>query len=227
MESLASILVPLAPVTPPGELGDVIRGACLEAAGAILDAAFADFPAEGTDPVDVMSSTAVLGVARGNELTLASVGDSRAYLLHGGVAEQLTVDGDVRCARLAAGMPPELVRELGPEALALYSCLGIGEPGPGGRFVPSGERSEPHVGRWKLLPGDVVVLCTDGLVEEGVFLEPGELAALLSGRADRPARELAEMLVAAAKGRHRDPSAEEPDGCGDDVTCVVVVVRGG
>jgi serine/threonine protein phosphatase PrpC len=226
VEVLSSILVPLAPVTPPPELDDMIQGACLEAARAILDAAFADGPAEeGSDPVDVMSSTVVLGVAQGNELTLASAGDSRAYLLHEGVAEQLTVDGDLRCARLAAGVAPEQVREAGAEGLALYSCLGIGEPGPGGHFVPCVERSQPRLSRWKLLPGDVVVLCSDGLVEEGVFLEPADLVALLTGETDRPAGELAERLVAAAKGRHREPSEQEPEGCGDDVTCVVVVVR--
>ncbi len=225
VEVLARLLVPTAPVTRPPELDDVIRAACLEASRVILDAAFAGAPAGPfVDPADVMTSTVVLAVARGNELTLASAGDSRAYLLHGGRVEQLTVDDDLRCSQLAAGMPPELVRALGPEALSLYNCLGVGAPGPGGRFVPCAERCRPRVSHWRLVPGDVVVLCTDGLVEEGVFLEPGELVTLL-GEADRPAAELAERLVAAAKGRHREPSAQEPEGRGDDATCVVIVAR--
>jgi hypothetical protein len=98
----------------------------------------------------------------------------------------------MRCAQLAAGMPPEEVRELGAEGQALYGCLGIGELGPDGRFVPAIERSTPRLSHWKLVPGDVLVLCTDGLVEEGVFLEPGDLSTLLTGETDRPARELAE-----------------------------------
>ena len=158
---------------------------------------------------------------------LGTAGDSRAYLVSEGVAEQLTVDGDVRCTQLANGLPPEQVPDLGADAFALYSCLGVGEDGGGGGLVPSRPRSQPRLTSWKLLPGDIVVLCTDGLVEEGVFLEPTELAALLSGESDRSAAELAELLVAAARSCHREPSPWEPDGCGDDVTCIVLVVRPG
>lgn len=218
----------LAPVVSSASIGleDVIRGACLEATQAILDAALGGKPlATDLEPVDVMSTTVVLGVIQEQELTLASVGDSRAYLLHDGLVEQLTVDGDVRCTHLALGAPPEAVDQLGSEALALYRCLGIGEPGPEGTLVPAVERSQPAISRWNLLPGDVVILCTDGLVEEGVFLDPGDLVSLVLGNADRPAGKLAELLVAAAKARHRDPSATAPEGCGDDVTCVVFVVH--
>ena len=43
---------------------------------------------------------------------------------------------------------------------------------PGGGLVPNVDRCTPRVRKWRLRPGDVVVLCSDGLVEEGVFLEP-------------------------------------------------------
>jgi serine/threonine protein phosphatase PrpC len=119
------------------------------------------------------------------------------------------------------------VRELGAEATALYSCLGVSDPGPDGKLIPFVARSLPFITHWKLLPGDVVVLCSDGLVEEGVFLDPVELAGLLISETDRPASELAELLVQAAKLRHRNPTPWEPEGCGDDVTCIVLVVKPG
>ena len=224
IEVLSGALLKLLP--GGAHLDDEIQTACLTAAQAILDAALADLPAgRSLDPVDVMSSTVVLAILRDNELTLASAGDSRAYLLHGGVAEQLTVDDDVRCTQLAAGMPPEEARELGADGQALYCCLGVGELAPDGRLVPSLERSRPRLSHWKLVPGDVLLLCTDGLVEEGVFLEPGELPPLVNG-ARQSAAAIAEVLVSAATSRHREASPWEPEGRGDDVTCVVVVVNG-
>ncbi|MFO0845287.1 MAG: PP2C family serine/threonine-protein phosphatase [Gemmataceae bacterium] len=198
-----------------------ISEACVKATGAILDAALAVVPAGvAFEPCDLMTSTVVLAVVRGGEAVIACAGDSRAYLVTAGRAEQLTVDGDVRCVHLAAGWPPEEMRELGPDALALFSCLGIGEPGPAGRMVPCLDRCSPRVRRWKLLPGDVLVLCSDGLVEEGVYLEPADLVRHAAEHPSPPA--LADALVAAAVARHRDPSVWEPEGSGDDVTCVVI-----
>ena len=88
-------------------------------------------------------------------------------------------------------------------------------------------RCTPHISRWRLLPGDVVVLCSDGLVEEGVFLEPAELPLLLADPAGQSAGEMASRLMAAARLRHRDASPWEPGGCGDDITCIVLVVGAG
>ncbi|MGL4551544.1 MAG: PP2C family protein-serine/threonine phosphatase, partial [Gemmataceae bacterium] len=154
------------------------------------------------------------------ELLVGCAGDSRAYLVRGGVAEQLTVDGDLGSLQLAGGVPPERVREMGPMAQALYRCLGVSQPGPR-RLVMDPERCQPDLTYWPLLPGDVVVLCTDGLVEEGVFLSPAELPLLID---DSPAEALVERLVTAALARHRGPTDDEPEGCGDDVTCVVLRV---
>src|SRR5262249_25832173 len=76
------------------ELG--FQDAFLETSRAILTAAETFHTGEPFDPSEVMSSTAVVGHLQGNTLWLANVGDSRAYLLADGLAEQLTVDGDVR-----------------------------------------------------------------------------------------------------------------------------------
>jgi serine/threonine protein phosphatase PrpC len=200
-----------------------LSSACIDASRAILDIVRTILPADEYEPSDVMSSTVVAGLLSGNELTLASAGDSRAYLISDGRAEQLTVDGDVACMELASGAPPEFVRDMGPESGALYSCIGVGEKTADGLEV-SLVRSLPAVTRWPLVPGDVLVLCSDGLVEEGVFLDSVELAMLVGEFAGRPPAELVDRLVQAARGKHRDPSPWEPTGCGDDITCIVVVI---
>jgi serine/threonine protein phosphatase PrpC len=214
----------LSAVPASDDLDTVIRDAFVGATEVILAQAVAEVPAGAAyDPCDLMTSTAILAAVRGGELVTACAGDSRVYLVAKGRAEQLTVDGDVRCVHLAAGWAPEQMRELGADAFALYSCVGIGEPGAGGRLVPCLDRCTPRVRRWRLRPGDVVVLCSDGLVEEGVYLDPADLATL--AQQYTTAEGLANALVAAAVARHRDPSPWEPDGSGDDVTCVVLAVR--
>jgi serine/threonine protein phosphatase PrpC len=208
----------------PGDFEEALAEGCLQASQAIIDLARTVVPPEGCDPVDVMSTTVVAGVVADGVLTLASAGDSRAYLIAAGHVEQLTVDGDVRCAHLAGGMPPEVIRELGVEAGALYSCLGVAEANDSGSLEVSVARSRPKVGHWRLLPGDIVVLCSDGVVEEGLFLSAAELPVLLAEAAGQSAAKMAQRLVRAACDRHRQPSLWEPAGCGDDATCVVVVV---
>jgi len=171
-----------------------------------------------TDPGDLMATTAVAAVIHGRQILLATTGDSRAYLVRDGVAEQLTVDGDVRCVQLAMGMPPEEAAA-GADAHALYHCLGVGRRTRAGH-VHDEERARPALTLLHLLPGDVVVLCTDGLVEEGVFLSPEELAALVEAN---PGPHLADLLVESACALHRPPEGES-EGSGDDVTCVVIRV---
>ena len=203
-------------------IDELLSRAFYETSEAIFADALGDTPHIGIDPVELMSSTALVGLVRGNELTLAGVGDSRAYLVVDGVAEQLTVDGDVRCIELAAGLPPEHVPLLGNEAFALFSCLGIGESRPDGTLVPSRERSRPSITRWVLLPGDVIILCTDGLAEEGLFLGAADLARIVADSHGTPAIEVVERLIEAANECGRPPSEREPHGRGDDITCVVM-----
>jgi serine/threonine protein phosphatase PrpC len=223
---LGCCLPPALDAAGPPEVETALAAGCLQASRAILELARGVAPAGEVDPADSMSSTVLIGLAEGNALTLACAGDSRAYLVADGRAEQLTVDGDVRCMALAAGVGPEDVRALGEEAGALYAALGAGEPAPGGGLRACVGRCTPQVSRWRLLPGDVVVLCTDGLVEEGAFLEPAELPGLVAGPGGQSAAAVAARLTAAARARHRDPSAAEPAGSGDDVTCVVLAVAG-
>jgi len=199
--------------------------ACLQASQAILSHALSltDQPHRDIHGVDLMASTLVAAVMIGSDLTLANVGDSRAYLLTDQFVEQLTVDGDMQSVFLSSLRAPERLSELGDEAHTLFQCLGAPERAEDRTLVVCPLRCEPSLSHWKLVPGDCLILCSDGLVDEGVFLHPLELRDLLKAEVTPQAQ--AEHLVQAAVATHRDPSAEEPDGHGDDVTCIVIQVR--
>jgi protein phosphatase len=175
----------------------------------------------------LMGTTLTAGWLEGNRLTLANLGDSRAYLVDAQGIEQLTVDGDLGCSLLRAGAPPEEVQELGGQAKALRECVGGCYRTPRGELGVDEDRCRPSITHWTLLPGDVVVLCTDGLVEEGQFLDPEELAGLVRDHQHLPAAVLAEKLAERADARQRPPSAEEPEGWGDNISCAVIKVGPG
>jgi protein phosphatase len=172
----------------------------------------------------LMGTTLTVAWLEGNFLSLANLGDSRAYLINAQGVEQLTVDGDLGCALLGAGAPPEEVQEMGGVAKALRDCMGGCYRTPQGQLAIDLDRCQPTLSRWPLLPHDIIVLCTDGLVEEGQFLHPEELAALVRANHGLPATALAEKLAEAADARQRLPSQEEPDGWGDNISCAVIKI---
>jgi serine/threonine protein phosphatase PrpC len=174
---------------------------------------------------DLMGSTLLAGWLEGNMLTLANIGDSRAYLIDGATVEQMTVDGDLGCELLASGMPPEEVKGLGLMARGLRDCVGGCSVGTDGEVSILDDCCSPKVSRLRLFPGDIVVLCSDGLVEEDVFLEPEKLSEIVRSHPHLSPEALAEQLAQAADALQRPPSTLEPDGFGDNITCIVVRVR--
>lgn len=175
--------------------------------------------------LDLMGTTLTLGWLQGRELSLANLGDSRAYLVTANDVEQLTIDGDLASCLLAQRVPPEEVRELGLVARSLRECIGGCVVTADGSVQPMSESAHPGLGRWPLLPGDVVILCTDGLVEEDFFLEPETLGELVRTNRRRSAQELAVLLADAADALQRPPSPQEPDGMGDNIGCVVIKIE--
>ena len=175
---------------------------------------------------DLMGTTLTVAWLTGRELSVANLGDSRAYLITGDAVEQLTVDGDLASDFLARGASPEEVQQLGMMARALRECVGGCAKSEDGQLGIVPECCQPRITRWPLLPGDVIVLCSDGLVEEGYFLEPDMLADMVRGNPARSAEELALMLVEAADALQRVPTIIEPDGFGDNISCVVIKIKG-
>jgi serine/threonine protein phosphatase PrpC len=172
----------------------------------------------------LMATTLVAGWLEQSDLLLACVGDSRAYLIEPDHVEQLTVDGDLTGTLLMARLPPEEVALLGRSGRALHQCVGGFVHAPDGTLQIRKEYSTPLLTRWPLQPGDVIVLCSDGLVDEGVSLEPEEMAALVRQHRTLPAEEIAYLLAEAADAKQALPSAEEPEGFGDNVSCLVVKI---
>ena len=210
----------------PHDWASILEEACLLASQQILQAAQQELAGlRNVADNEVMSTTLVMGILDGNVLHLANVGDSRAYRIANGIAEQLTVDGDVGTSMLAEGVPPEQVQELGVSAKSLRYCLGACSPEADGQLVCNPARCRPTYSRWQLGPDETVVLCTDGLVEEGVFLEPEELAATITAVATSTAQQLAERLVHEADRRQRVPSGNELGGFGDNISCVILRVK--
>jgi serine/threonine protein phosphatase PrpC len=199
--------------------------ACLRSAKTLLEWAveqgFQDALRAGKH---LMATTLTAGWLQDNCLHLGNLGDSRAYLIENGQAEQLTVDGDLRSSLLGLRLPPEEVQLMGHMGRALRYCIGGCTLDMFGNLIAPETHCKPMISTWPLCPGDVVVLCTDGLVEEEAFLEPAELAQIVTENLHRSAEEIAVKLGSAANARHRLPSLFEPDGFGDNISCVVVKV---
>jgi serine/threonine protein phosphatase PrpC len=200
-----------------------IDAACLQGARSLLDWAL-----EHGERLRLLAGQQLMGTTltaawlEGSSLTLANLGDSRAYLIHETGIDQLTVDGDLGSALLAAGAPPEEVMQLGNLSKALHDCVGGCCQTPAGALTVDEDHCRPAFSRWPLVPGDIVILCTDGLIEEGAFLHPAEVAELVRQNRTLSALALAETLVEAADARQRLPSPSEPDGFGDNITCAVI-----
>jgi len=117
-----------------------------------------------------MGSTLTLAVVEDDRLTVAHVGDSRAYLWRDGQLKQLTDDHSVAGALLKQSrITPEQAHDH-PHRHVLYRCLGL-KPGVEVDLYPT----------LALQPGDALLLCSDGLWD---MVYPTErLAAFLASEA--------------------------------------------
>jgi protein phosphatase len=151
-----------------------------------------------------MGTTAVVAVLVGNTCHLASLGDSRAYVVTPAGPALVTGDQNVRSEWLDAwrrGMPAELVGE--GHALVRYA----------GHFSEAGESlpCKPEHRTFKMLPGEALVLCTDGFTDYASD-DPAEIARFLEEAARAPdASQAVRSLVDRANAR----------GGGDNVTIVM------
>ena len=98
-----------------------------------------------------MGTTAVAALVSENILTVGSAGDSRCYLLRGGALTQLTRDDSWVSAALGEGI-------LNSEEIDRHPLRNVITKAVGAK-----DTIELDVVEQKLLPGDVVLLCSDGL----------------------------------------------------------------
>jgi serine/threonine protein phosphatase PrpC len=119
---------------------------------------------------EVMGTTALLAWLEADQITIASLGDSRAYLLRDNCLECLTRDHNLATMRIIEGFPADECLAL-PQGMALARCLGTFDVVEGTLMAV---KPEPDLMTFRLLPGDVILLTTDGLVD---FAGPTEQAA--------------------------------------------------
>jgi len=150
--------------------------------------------AEAEDTSDRMGTTLTMAYLRWPHLYVAHVGDSRCYLFRDDELYQLTTDHTL-AEKLRERTKME-VDESSPWHHVLWNALGGGE-------TPA---AEPQIVRRKLLPGDGMVLCSDGLNKH---VSDDEIATAL--RAASSAEDACKRLVAMANA----------DGGSDNITVVV------
>lgn len=110
-----------------------------------------------------MGTTVVVALCRGDQVHIAHVGDSRAYLLHNGELRQLTEDHSVVTQLLKAGqLTPEEARSH-PFRHMITRYLGNGNA-----------FAEISYLTWQ--PGDYLMLCSDGLTN---MVEDAHIAELI------------------------------------------------
>lgn len=104
-----------------------------------------------TGRLSQMGSTLAMMLVEDRQAVLAHIGDSRIYRLRAGVLEQLTIDHSMYEELVRTGAPNLPARSEFPYSNVITRALGI-----------SGEADVQTV---TLVPGDVYLLCTDGLIE--------------------------------------------------------------
>lgn len=137
--------------------------------------------AAGRPDLEGMGGTLVLATLREGHYYLAHVGDSRAYLLHEGELHCLTRDHTVVQTLLDAGVINPAQAEMSPHRHILEQALGHGDVKP-----------DVAQGSWE--PGDLLLLCSDGLHD---VVSDEAIAELLRRYGADPAQ-ACERLIAAA-----------------------------
>jgi protein phosphatase len=161
--------------------GDALVALLEEANRRIWERSVADPETAGMGAV----ATVALVDAGGGAVAIGHVGDSRAYLLRGGVLEQLTNDHSLVAELVESGVLTREEAERHPQRSAITRALGTEADVEIDSFTVAGE------------PGDVFLLCSDGLSS---MVADEALAAAIEA-ADRDPARAAEALVAAANAR--------------------------
>ncbi len=146
-----------------------------------------------------MGTTATIAGLLGNSLYLAQVGDSRAYIVRDGVAQQITKDQSLMQQLIEAGeMTPDQA-EVSERRNIILQALG-----PDSTVRP--DFTQQPVAR-----GDTLVMCSDGLT---THLRAQDIARIVTASADPG--DACEELIAAANA----------DGGHDNITVMVVMFDG-
>jgi protein phosphatase len=142
-----------------------------------------------------MGSTIVSIAVEGDEFSVAHVGDSRAYLLRGGVIQQLTNDHSLVMEQVRRGLMTLEDAEKSKVQNVIVRSLG------------AEESVDPDLADHELMAGDVLLMCSDGLSH---FVHDNVLAEVLA--ANSSPEQSCDDLIQAAKAAGSD----------DNITCLVL-----
>ena len=180
---------------------EALRAAYVEQAADALADAIAEaneriYEAGSADPnLAGMGTTVVAAVVldgeegdEGNQLLVANVGDSRAYLFRDGDLTQLTEDHSMVADLLREGRISEEEAEVHPQRNIVTRVLGVYD--------------QVDIDFWPVdaVAGDRVVLCSDGLINE---VTDDQITSVLRRLAD-PQEAAAELVRRANEGGGRD-----------------------
>ncbi len=161
-------------------------------------------------PEGIMAATAVTALLEGNRVTLSSIGDSRIYLIRDGHMSQLSIDHDLATQLLRLGRPPSVARSF-PAAGALIRCVGEFDKDADQQLVPV--PLQPEFLELRVLPGDTLLLCSDGIPDYGGYDEEDaedRMRQCVEGAPGAPWAAF-ELMVLANRG-----------GGGDNISCIVL-----
>lgn len=139
---------------------------------------------QGAEPPVMMGTTLVAAVTRGKYATIASIGDSRAYLARANRLTQITKDHSLVADQVSKGMMSEDEARESPHRNILTQALG---------HRPRLDAKMPSVFEITLLPEDKLLICTDGFYD--VAPNGDLLNALLSSDESGVAQKLVDLAV--------------------------------
>ena len=125
--------------------------------------------AAGNSEEHGMGATVVAAWLEGRFLSLMHVGDSRAYLMRSGTLVRLTEDHSLVAEQVRRGALTAEEAEHSKLQNILVRALGVRE------------EVEPEASDRELLPGDMLLLCTDGLTRKVPDPEIAEILASAAG----------------------------------------------
>ncbi len=184
--------------------GPDLRNAVVEAHDQIREMPSPDPPQRaGGEPGAWRATTVVAALLKGEEVWVASAGDSRAYFIHpDGRIEQVTEDHSWVQEQVRAGL-------LTPEEAAIHPQRHVIT-----RFLGGPQAPEVDLFHRELSPGSFLVLCSDGLVDVATDQEIARIVAaqdpeqsvpaLLRLAAERNAHDDVTVCVAAAVAASQD-----------------------
>ena len=145
-----------------------------------------------------MGSTVVAALLHGNSLSIANVGDSRIYLIRGGSIQQLTQDHSLVMEQVRRGI---MTREQAEHSQIQNIIL---------RALGSEENVVPDIEDLVALPGDILLMSSDGLTK---YVHDDEILQTVSSSASL--EQACDALIQIAKDRGGD----------DNITCLLLRIQ--